>query len=73
MTAAQKLREIIAENLNFSLSREEMAEDVVRALLFNSPGFLISDREVFEVIEISFVDGIDGELAWNVYTKENDV
>lgn len=72
MDAASELRAIVEKALNKSNTRAQMAEDVVRAIRLSGTDFLITCRSIHEVIEADTVDGSEGEIGWNVYTKDDD-
>lgn len=72
VSAAQKLRNIIAGEIDKRWTAEQIAENIVRRLTFgNDPDFLIVNGKVYKVLEAEFVDGIDNEIGWNVYTTED--
>ena len=73
MSAEQDLRKAVLSVLDKGKMCEEMAEDVVRHLRFaRGQSYLITNGNVYGVTEAEVIDGMDDELAWNVYTTDED-
>ncbi|APC46325.1 hypothetical protein HWB05_gp063 [Streptomyces phage BRock] len=70
MSAAQQMREFIAHTIRVGNTPEQMAEDIVRALRFGPFRYLITENQIYAVLETSIVDSAEDEIAWTVYTLE---